>query len=142
MERKISGIWFPSKFIMAQKNCLKRLTIKIEDKSGQVIFQGDLHNFEKLNPRQLNSTSEEDLYFMITVPYELDNKFQGLNCEFKLNFYVEGTLGGILPANGPKLPETGTAMFNFLVTGGVLVIIGILFQGYVWVKRKSNNVIT
>jgi LPXTG-motif cell wall-anchored protein len=124
-----------SKFKNGSKEFFNQLTLRIEDNS-KVIFEGKLHEFEKLAPRMLKSNSNENLYFFVNIPYELNNRFQGLSCIFELKFYAEGTLGGILPADGPKLPNTGTSMFNFLVAGTVLVITGTFFQFII--KRRRN----
>ena len=70
------------------------------------------------------------------MPMELGNEFQGLRCEFQFKFYVEGTLGGILPADGPKLPNTGSDMFNILLAGAVLVLTGSTIQFFL--KRRNK----
>ena len=101
-----------------------------------MIFEGNLHQFEKLDSRLLKSKSKEDLYFFVSVPYELDNTYQGLECKFQLKFYVEGTLGGVLPADGPKLPNTGSDMFNILVAGAALVLTGSTIQFFL--KRRNK----
>jgi LPXTG-motif cell wall-anchored protein len=124
-----------SKFLNGSKEFYDQLTLTIKDNS-KVIFEGNLHQFEKLNPRLLKSNSKEDLYFFVSVPYELDNSYQGLECKFQLKFYVEGTLGGVLPADGPKLPNTGSDMFNILVAGAVLVLTGSTFHFFV--KKRSK----
>ncbi|MBS4215971.1 LPXTG cell wall anchor domain-containing protein [Neobacillus rhizophilus] len=126
-----------NKFITGSKEFYDRLILKIED-GTKVVYEGNLKDFEKLDPRLLKSKSKEDLYFYITVPYELDNKYQGLNCEFQLKFYVEGTLGGALPADGPRLPATGTNMFNFLVAGITLVLAGGTLQ-FIKSRRKQDK---
>jgi LPXTG-motif cell wall-anchored protein len=122
-----------NKFKNGSIKFFEQLTLRIEDNS-KVIYEGNLHEFEKLAPRILNSKSNEDLYFLVTVPYDLDNTFQGLNCIFELKFYAEGTLGGVLPADGLKLPNTGSDMFNILVVGAVLVLTGSTFK-YILKRR-------
>jgi LPXTG-motif cell wall-anchored protein len=124
-----------SKFLGGSKEFYNQLTLTIKDNSN-VIFEGNLHQFEKLDPRLLKSKSKEDLYFFVSVPYELDNSYQGLDCKFQLKFYAEGTIGGFLPADGPKLPNTGSDMFNILVAGAVLVLTGSTLQFFV--KRRNK----
>ena len=75
----------------------------------------------------------------MVVPEKLGNEFQGLGCEVVFKLYVEGTLGGTLPVDGPKLPETGTNMFNILVSGAVLVLIGSILQFYIKRRKKFAN---
>lgn len=124
-----------SQFLGGSKEFYDQLTLTINDKS-KVIFEGNLHQFEKLDPRLLKSKSKEDLYFSVSVPYELDNTYQGLECKFQLKFYVEGTLGGVLPADGPKLPNTASGMFNILVAGAALVLTGSTIQFFI--KRRNT----
>jgi LPXTG-motif cell wall-anchored protein len=69
---------------------------------------------------------------------ELGNEFQGLKTDFQIKIYVEGTLGGTIPLDGPKLPETGTNMFNILVAGVLLVFTGSTLQ-FVLKRRKIEK---
>lgn len=124
-----------SKFKGGSEKFFDKLTLSIKDNS-KVLFEGKLHEFEKMAPRLLQSNSKEKLNFKVTIPYDLGNNFQGLDCKFELKFYVEGTLGGILPADGPKLPATGTNMFNILVTGAVLVFTGSIIQ-FMMMRRSK-----
>jgi LPXTG-motif cell wall-anchored protein len=91
--------------------------------------------------QSLKSKNSEELTFSIYFPYELGNEFQNLNCEFQFKFYVEGTLGGTLPVDGPKLPETGTNTFNILVAGAVLVLIGSIINFIIKRRRKIENLV-
>lgn len=111
------------------------LLLRISDKD-KVLFDGKLKDFNKLDPRFLAKNSSEQLFFKVVVPEQLGNDFQGLDCEVQFKFYVDGTLGGLLPANGPKLPETGTNMYNILVTGVALILGGALLQFYFRLRRK------
>jgi LPXTG-motif cell wall-anchored protein len=124
-----------SKFISGSEIFYNKLDLIVEDKNG-LIYQGKLFEFDKLAPRLLKSSHSENLTFIIKMPMELGNEFQGLATEFQIKLYVEGTLGGVLPADGPKLPNTGSDMFNILVVGAVLVLTGSTFQFIV--KRRNN----
>ena len=124
-----------SKFLTGSEIFYDKLDLTIKDKNG-VIFQGKLFEFNKLSPRLLKSNQNENLQFHVKVPMELGNEFQGLSTYFQIKLYVEGTLGGAIPADGPKLPATGTNMFNILVAGAVLVLTGSFFQFYI--KRRKN----
>jgi LPXTG-motif cell wall-anchored protein len=124
-----------SKFLSGSEIFYNKLDLTVEDKNGQ-IYQGKLFEFDKLAPRLLKSKQNENLTFFILMPMELGNEFQGLETEFQIKLYVEGTLGGVLPADGPKLPNTGSDMFNILVVGAVLVLTGSMFQFIV--KRRNK----
>ncbi|MFC5464792.1 LPXTG cell wall anchor domain-containing protein [Lederbergia graminis] len=99
------------------------LLLIITDSDGE-IFNNKLGEFKKLDPRILISGQEEELIFTIKFPSELGNDFQGLSSEVEFKYYVEGTLGGTLPVDGPKLPETGTNAYNILLTGTILLVVG------------------
>jgi LPXTG-motif cell wall-anchored protein len=124
-----------SKFLSGSEILYNKLDLIVEDKNGP-IYQGKLFEFENQLPRLLKSKQSENLTFFIKMPMELGNEFQGLDTEFQIKLYVEGTLGGVLPADGPKLPNTGTDMFNILVVGAVLVLTGSTFQFIL--KRRSK----
>jgi LPXTG-motif cell wall-anchored protein len=100
------------------------------------LYKGKLGGFSKLDPRALKSGGEETLTFRVDFPEHLGNEYQGLATEVEFKFYVEGTLGGVLPVDGPKLPNTGTDMFNILVAGAVLVLTGTIIQFVLSLRRK------
>ncbi|MDR7238540.1 LPXTG cell wall anchor domain-containing protein [Neobacillus drentensis] len=118
---------FSNSFLTGSEKIYNQLELTISDKSIE-LYKGKLKDYEKLESRNLKSKTNEALTFSINMPYELGNEFQNLNCEFQFKFYVEGTLGGTLPVDGPKLPETGTNTFNILVAGAALVLTGSTFQ--------------
>jgi LPXTG-motif cell wall-anchored protein len=124
-----------SKFLSGSEIFYNKLDLIVEDKNGP-IYQGKLFEFDKLAPRLLKSKQSENVTFFIKMPMELGNEFQGLDTEFQIKLYVEGTLGGVLPADGPKLPNTGSDMFNILVVGALLVLTGSIFQFLI--KRRGK----
>jgi LPXTG-motif cell wall-anchored protein len=124
---------FSNNFLTGSSKFYNALMLTVTDSTG-VIYQGKLSEFNKLDSRNLKSNTLEVLTLSIYFPYELGNEYQNLKSEFEFKFYVEGTLGGVLPAEGPKLPNTGSDMFNILVAGVVLVLTGSTFQ-YI-VKRR------
>jgi LPXTG-motif cell wall-anchored protein len=126
---------FSNRFLTGSESFYNELLLKVTDQSG-VLFSGKLKDFNKLNSRLLKSNKSEKLALSISIPQELGNGFQGLDTEFQFNFYVEGTLGGLLPADGPKLPETGSNMYNILVLGAVLILFGLILQ---FAKRKRKQ---
>jgi LPXTG-motif cell wall-anchored protein len=126
---------FSNRLLSGSDKFYNDLILTVTDKTGE-IYKGKLKNFEKSFSRSLKSEADEDLSISIYFPLELGNDYQSLTCEFQFKFYVEGTLGGFLPADGPKLPNTGSGMFNILVAGAVLVLTGSMFQ--LIVKRRSR----
>lgn len=123
-----------AKLTNGSEKLYNELLLTISDKNSD-LFKGKLSDFKKLKPRFLASKDKEDLNLTLEFPYHLGNEFQGLECEVQFSFYVEGTLGGILPADGPRLPSTGTDLFNLLVVGSALVLCG--GAVYVYSKRKK-----
>lgn len=125
-----------SKFLSGSKKFYEELLLRIED-GNKVLYEGKLHEFNKLDARLLQSQVKEELLFYIEIPYELGNEFQRLTSQFQIKLFVEGTIGGLLPVNGPKLPTTATNMFNF-VLGGLLLLSGGTFLYFVKIKRKAE----
>lgn len=110
------------------------LLLKITDGENNVLYNSKLKDFNELEARTLNKGQSEDLLFLIQVPSELGNEYQGLSTEFQFKFYVEGTLGGVLPVDN-KLPTTGSEMFNLLATGAAILLAGLVL--FTYVKRKK-----
>jgi LPXTG-motif cell wall-anchored protein len=131
---------FTNDFITGSKKIYNELELTVSDKSVE-IYNGKLKDYEKLDSRSLKSKTSEELTFSIYFPYELGNEFQNLNCEFQFKFYVEGTLGGTIPVNGPKLPETGTNTFNIILAGAVLVLTGSIINFIIKRRRKIENLV-
>jgi LPXTG-motif cell wall-anchored protein len=104
---------------------------------GEEIFSGKLSDFKKLGPRFLKSNQDEELVFRVEFPKELGNDFQGLNSKIQFKFYVEGTLVGTIPVEGAELPETGSSMFNIMVVGAVLLVIGLAL--HIFGRKKLKD---
>ncbi|MDM5331344.1 LPXTG cell wall anchor domain-containing protein [Neobacillus sp. CF12] len=116
------------------------LLLQISDQKG-ILFNGKMKDFNKLEPRFIAKNGSEQLFLKIVVPEELGNDFQGLGSEVEFKFYVEGTLGGLLPVDGPKLPDTGTNSFNILLSGAILLVIGTFLQFILkWRRRSTKHV--
>jgi LPXTG-motif cell wall-anchored protein len=113
------------------------LLLKIEDSQKNIVFDGKLKDFQKTNSSLLKSKTTNELLFFIKIPMELGNEYQGLNCEFEFKIYVEGTLGGVLPADGPKLPNTATGMFNLMAIGAALIVGGISLMSFLRKKKQD-----
>jgi len=100
------------------------LTILRGDK---MLFEGRMKDFKRLEPRQLKENMQEALSFIVSVPTNAGNDFQGLSCEVEITFNAKGVLDGLFNG-GSALPDTGTNMFNYLISGTVLIICGLIFQ--------------
>jgi LPXTG-motif cell wall-anchored protein len=124
-----------SKFLSGSEIFYDKLDLTVSD-SNRILYKGKLFEFKRLAPRLLKNKQNENLLFHIQIPLELGNEFQGMETQFQFNFYAEGTLGGLLPADGPKLPETGSNMYNILVLGAVLILFGLILQ---FAKRKRKQ---
>ncbi|MEK5441867.1 MULTISPECIES: TasA family protein [unclassified Fredinandcohnia] len=118
------------------KELYEELFLTISDKNGD-IFKGKLGNFKKIDPRPIVSGQQEELIFTVEFPPHLGNEYQGLATEVEMKFYAEGTLGGVLPVDGPKLPETGTNTFNILIAGIILALGGGFIFYYLRKRLRS-----
>jgi LPXTG-motif cell wall-anchored protein len=127
---------FTNRFLTGSKKFYDAILLKVSDQKGE-LFSGKLNYFEKLDARFLSSGTSEQLTFTIEIPYELGNEYQGLGSEFQFKFYVEGTLGGVLPPDGPKLPNTATDIFNLLAAGSILTTIGATLF-FIQKRRKQD----
>lgn len=113
------------------------LQLKVEDANG-VLYEGNMSEFDKLDARPISTGKNEELKFTVKVPDELGNLYMGLSTEVEFKFYAEGTLGGLLPVDGPKLPSTSSGIYNVLLAGGLLVGGGSLLM-MVRKKLKFKN---
>ncbi|MGM0902157.1 MAG: TasA family protein [Bacillota bacterium] len=126
-----------SKFLSGSEHFFNQLELTIEYTNG-ILYEGKLKDLTSLDSRFLEGQQSENLLFVIKVPMELGNEFQGVSTEFQLKLFVEGTLGGVLPADGPRLPNTATDMFNLIIAGAVLVLGGGIY--YFRNKRKIADI--
>jgi LPXTG-motif cell wall-anchored protein len=129
---------FSNNFLAGSEKIYNELELTVSDYSGE-LYKGKLKDYKKLDSRNLKRNSNEEITLSIYLPYDLGNDLQNLICEFQFKFYVEGTLGGTIPVDGPKLPETGTNMFNILVAGAVLVLTGSTLQYYIKRRQRLEN---
>ncbi|WP_404429223.1 TasA family protein [Sutcliffiella horikoshii] len=124
-----------NQFLKGSEKFYNELLLIVSD-SKNVLFEGNLKNFEKLEARTLKSGSSEVITFRVEIPYQLGNEFQGLSSEFQFKLYVEGTLGGVLPVDN-KLPVTATEIFHYLLIGIVMATLGGILLFYQ--KRKNRE---
>ncbi|WP_062350268.1 LPXTG cell wall anchor domain-containing protein [Bacillus kwashiorkori] len=97
------------------------------------LYNGQLGNFKKLRERPIPSGGKEELTFQIQFPPYLGNEYQGLTSEVQMKFYAAGTLGGLLPVDGPKLPNTSTNSYTLLLAGTLMLFSG---SGIFYYRRK------
>jgi LPXTG-motif cell wall-anchored protein len=127
-----------SKLIEGSEKFYDSLYLKVSNYE-ETLYEGRLSNFKGLEPRLLEKGSKEELLFSVKVPSELGNDYQGLYSKVQFKFYVEGTLGGILPADGPTLPNTATNMFNIFASGLALLLAGLFLQMFSKYRRKITK---
>ncbi|MGD6966616.1 cell wall protein [Rossellomorea vietnamensis] len=117
------------------RDLFKELILIIDGENKQ-LYKGTVKDFKGFEARTIKSSGEETFTFRVEFPSHLGNEFQGLETEVEFKFFVQGTLGGLLPVDGPKLPETGTNTFTILTCGAILAGAGlILFT----VQRYRRN---
>ncbi|MCT2534620.1 LPXTG cell wall anchor domain-containing protein [Aquibacillus koreensis] len=120
----------------------KEFSLEIHDKDGS-LYDGKLSEFQEFDARFLETMHEEKLNLVVSFPPELGNDFQGLSFEVEIKFVAEQILGDEdetdgetqtpidpteEPVDGDILPSTATNTFNYLLIGGLIVIVGgILF---------------
>jgi len=108
-----------------------------------MLYEGKLHQFNEISSRTLETLTEEELFVTIRMPNTLGNEYQGLDTSFSFIFtaeiegsqneviIVEGNLGSDgTPGFKDALPKTATLIFNYLLVGFSLVIIGGILYGY------------
>ena len=128
---------FSSRKTSGSDELYRALQLTVSDESGE-IYKGNMEDFNQLDDRNLASEESENLILKVEFPEHLGNEYQGLQCVFEFKLYVEGTMGGVLPVDGPKLPNTGTNTLNLIVTGIVIIVGG--FTLYRMLNRKKRDV--
>ena len=121
----------------------------LEVKSAdQQLYDGKLADFTSMANRKLISGSEENLELTIRFPEHLGNDFQGVQSAFTFAFTAEGkdqtavsasTKGlidsGNVKSSGFTLPATATNIFNLLLFGSILLIVGLCLMTIRHFKR-------
>jgi hypothetical protein len=117
------------------KELYKELNLVVNDSKGE-LYNGKVKDFKEFDARTLFKTKKEDITFKVEFPSYLGNEFQGHVSEIEFKFFVSGTLGGILPVDGPKLPDTATDMFNIIGVGVILLIGGLTLFTIQLIRNK------
>jgi LPXTG-motif cell wall-anchored protein len=132
------GYIISSKLKSGSEKLYNELLLTITSEASNELFKGTLGQFNKLDPRDIKKSESEKLTLRVDFPAELGNEFQGLVTEVEFKIYAEGTLGGLIPAeNGIKLPNTATDTMNFIVIGGVLLLMGFVTMMLARKKRAA-----
>ncbi|WP_144475257.1 LPXTG cell wall anchor domain-containing protein [Cytobacillus oceanisediminis] len=138
----------------SKKGLLDELEFLISQGSV-VLYEGKVKGFKGLSPRELAAGSKEDLFFQVTMPYELGNEFQGSSAELEIIFLAEGkednteihpdpdkgnpdTDAVVTPEIVNKLPNTATNNYNLLFVGGLLICLGGTMS-YLLFRRKRYD---
>jgi LPXTG-motif cell wall-anchored protein len=136
------------------KGLLEELDFLISNGSV-ILYEGKVEGFKGLPPRELSAGSKEDLFFQVTMPYELGNEFQGSSAELEIIFLAEGkedntviqpdpekeppeTDAVVTPEIVNKLPNTATINYNLLFIGGLLICLGGTMS-YLLFRRKRYD---
>ncbi|MBD7984549.1 LPXTG cell wall anchor domain-containing protein [Sporosarcina sp. Sa2YVA2] len=124
----------------------------LEIQVGNVdLYTGKLADFKVLPKRNLVSGGNEDLDITIRFPEHLGNDFQGVQSAFTIIFTAErkdstavqaitqGLIdsGGGAKSIGLSLPATSTNIFNMMLFGSVLMVVGIVLL-FVRYRRRMK----
>lgn len=141
------------------KKLYNEFLLVVEDARG-LLYSGKLSDFNRLEPRALKSLHEEELQFVVSFPTHLGNDFQGLEFEVEFRFVVEGyeiekPVDPVDPEKdviqpqrpidkndldkgvkkGQILPSTSTDIFNYIVAGFIILLLGTVL--YLYNRRKK-----
>ncbi|GAA0466988.1 hypothetical protein GCM10008935_23670 [Alkalibacillus silvisoli] len=120
-----------------------QLELVVYDSEENIIFDGQLADFEGFEPKMLASGEEEEITYLAEFPWESGNEFQGLETEFNIVTWADaepiepGTpsedavAGGILPQTGEEIP------YFYYIIGGLIVLTGVALY---LTKRKNRLV--
>ena len=72
-----------------ETNLLNQIQLIITRKNGQVVYNGKLLNEDKILLGEYKLNEEDELYFKVSVPEELDNQFENINPGLLLVFSAE-----------------------------------------------------
>ncbi|MGP4079674.1 TasA family protein [Pseudalkalibacillus sp. R45] len=87
------------------KKLYEQLEIKVQDQTGNILFQDKLSKFDSLAERELAHHNNEEFVVTVTFPPESGNEYQGLSTAFDLVFTAEGNKESA-PPKDPKVGET------------------------------------
>ncbi|WP_371069242.1 TasA family protein [Sediminibacillus sp. JSM 1682029] len=146
--------YLSAQFESGSEKLYKVLMLEVKD-GEESLYSGSLAGFTDLEKRPLSVNDEEELTFTVDFPKELGNEFQGLISDFSILVSAEGNpSAGESPdtgagssetdsdgvGEGHNLPDTATHMFNLLLAGTALVLIGAAIYLYSRRSRKGIKI--
>ncbi|WP_153464480.1 TasA family protein [Sediminibacillus terrae] len=146
--------YLSAQFESGSEKLYKVLMLEVKD-GEESLYSGSLAGFTDLEKRPLSVNDEEELTFTVDFPKELGNEFQGLISDFSILVSAEGnpSAGGSPDTGagssetdsdgvgeGHNLPDTATHMFNLLLAGTALVLIGAAIYLYSRRSRKGIKI--
>ncbi len=115
-----------------QENLLRRISLKITNSIGQVLYNGSLADVRNVNLGKYNKNNTEKLTFSISAPEDLSNEYSSLNPSLIWRFsakYEEDVINKII--NRISNPQTGDFKFDlslilfFTATAGLIVVLAL-----------------
>ncbi len=135
---------FDIRFVNGSKKFFHALTMEIRY-GDAVLFHNKLHELSDLPPSQtLAVNGQDNLNMRLSIPKELGNEYQGLSVDAEIIITAKSKKGeqdSILqlstnsPISADKLPNTASYIFNFLLIGSVLLLLGSCI--ILLIKRKD-----
>jgi hypothetical protein len=108
-----------------------------------LLYKGKLNNLTNLDKRLLATNNQETLRYVVHFPINSGNDFQRLKTIVKFQFSAEEKIKNIdgtpskTPGSGFRtLPSTATGIFNLLLIGSMLIVIGTALYVY---KQKAQK---
>ncbi|WP_079528556.1 TasA family protein [Halobacillus hunanensis] len=125
-----------SEFTGGSEKLLRALRLQVTDQTGKQVYAGSVMELSELDKRYLKVSEEDQLTLKVEMPFELGNDYQGLAGRFEIRFTADGA-DSIAGAQNPKrtsqppigfsgigLPDTATPLYNILLLGLVMVLMG------------------
>ncbi len=107
-----------------------QLDLTVLDAGEEVLYEGNLSDFDGFSPRFLGSGEEEEITYLAEFPWESGNEYQGLETDFSIVMWADAEpiepgepnedsiVGGLLPQTGEEVPWT------YYVIGIALIVLG------------------
>ncbi|MFD2923520.1 TasA family protein [Halobacillus naozhouensis] len=125
-----------SKLAGGSEKLFRALRIQVTDQTGMQLYAGSLKGLSELDKRSLKVSEEDRLTLTVEMPFELGNDYQGLAGRFEIKFTAEGE-DSIARSQNPEpsdqppvgysgvgLPDTATSLYNILLLGLAMVLMG------------------
>ncbi len=125
-----------SEFTGGSEKLLRALRLQVTDQTGMQVYAGSVMELSELDKRSLKVSGEDQLTLTVKMPFELGNDYQGLAGRFEIRFSADGadSLAGAqnpektdqppIGFSGIGLPDTATSLYNILLLGLVMVLMG------------------